>query len=105
MLKLRTLRFALLTTALAIVVNMALSDAAFARQKRGRFNDKKAGKFINRHDARNGRGRFNDKKSEKFINRHDARDGRLDGRGPGNDRRGRIISPRLRGIPRGRGRF
>src|SRR5262245_11719833 len=55
MLKFRTLRFALLITALAIVVNMALSDVTFAKQRRGRFNDKKAGKFINGHDARDGR--------------------------------------------------
>ena len=71
MFKLRTLRFALLITALAIVVNMALSDMTFAKQRRGRFNDKKSG---------------------KFINGHDARDGRWDGRGPRSrfgDRRGR----------------
>src|SRR5262245_49508739 len=55
MLKFRTLQFALLITALAIVVNMALSDVTFAKQRRGRFNDKKAGKFINGHDARDGR--------------------------------------------------
>jgi hypothetical protein len=71
MFKLRTLRFALLITTLAIVVNLALSGETFAKQRRGRFNDKKAG---------------------KFINGHDARDGRWDGRGPRarfGDRRGR----------------
>jgi hypothetical protein len=70
MFKLRTLRFALLITTLAVVVNLALSIETFA-QRRGRFNDKKAG---------------------KFINGHDARDGRWDGRGPRarfGDRRGR----------------
>jgi len=61
MLNLRTLRFALLITTLAIVVNIMLSDVIFAKPKRGRFFDKKA---------------------EKFINGHDARDGRWDGRGP-----------------------
>ena len=61
MLRLRTLRFALLITALAIAFNMALSGETFAKQ---------------------GRGRFNDKKARKFINGHDARDGRFDGRGP-----------------------
>jgi len=61
MLKLKTLRFALLITTLATAVNMALSVETFAKQRRGRFNDKKA---------------------EKFINGHDARDGRWDGRGP-----------------------
>jgi hypothetical protein len=44
-----------------MAVNMALSGETFAKQRRGRFNDKKA---------------------EKFINGHDARDGRWDGRGP-----------------------
>jgi hypothetical protein len=71
MIKLKTLRFALLGGALAIVVNMALSDVTFAQRGRGRFNDRKAG---------------------KFINGHDARDGRFDGRGPRfrfGDRRGR----------------
>ena len=71
MFNLRTLRFALLITTLAVVVNLALSDETFAKQRRGRFNDKKAG---------------------KFINGHDARDGRWDGRGPRarfGDRRGR----------------
>ena len=63
MFRLKTLRFVLLTLALAIVVNLALSDATFAKQRRGR-------------------GRFSDKKAEKFINGHDARDGRFDGRGP-----------------------
>jgi hypothetical protein len=63
MLRLRTLRIALLIGALAIVVTMALSDATFAHDKHGR-------------------GRFNDRKSRRFINRHDARDGRVDGRGP-----------------------
>src|SRR5262245_57310956 len=61
MLKLRTLRFSLLITILAIAVNLAMSGETFAKQRRGRFNDKKA---------------------EKFINGHDARDGRWDGRGP-----------------------
>jgi hypothetical protein len=61
MLKLKTLRFALLIATLATAVNMALSVETFAKQRRGRFNDKK---------------------SEKFINGHDARDGRWDGRGP-----------------------
>jgi len=57
MLKLRTLRFALLTAVLAIIVNLALSAVTFAHDKhwRGRFHDKKAGKFINGHDARDGR--------------------------------------------------
>jgi hypothetical protein len=63
MLRLRTLRFALLITTLAIVVSMALSDVTFASHDRGR-------------------GRFIGKKSGRFINRHDARDGRFDGRGP-----------------------
>src|SRR5262245_43258845 len=63
MLKLRTLRFALLATTLAIVVNLALSAVTFAHDKRWR-------------------GRVHDKKAEKFINGHDARDGRWDGRGP-----------------------
>jgi hypothetical protein len=71
MFKLRTLRFVLLITTLAVVVNLALSGETYAKQRRGRFNDKKAG---------------------KFINGHDARDGRWDGRGPRarfGDRRGR----------------
>ena len=71
MFKLRTLRFALLITTLAVVVNLALSGETYAKQRRGRFNDRKAG---------------------KFINGHDARDGRWDGRGPRSrfgDRRGR----------------
>src|SRR5262245_47251914 len=63
MLKLRTLRFALLATTLAMVVNLALSAVTFAHDKRWR-------------------GRGNDKKAGKFINGHDARDGRWDGRGP-----------------------
>jgi len=63
MLKLRTLRLALLTAALAIIVNLALSAVTFAHDKRWR-------------------GRVHDKKAEKFINGHDARDGRWDGRGP-----------------------
>jgi hypothetical protein len=86
MLRLRTPRFALLITALAIVVNMALSDVTFAGRGRGRFDHRKTGKFIKRHDDHDGRRfrrrRFNDKKAEKFINGHDARDGRWDGRGP-----------------------
>jgi hypothetical protein len=61
MLKLKTLRGALLIGALALIVNMALSDVTFAQRGRGRFNDRKSG---------------------KFINGHDARDGRFDGRGP-----------------------
>jgi hypothetical protein len=51
---------------------MALSGLTFAQHGRGR-------------------GRFNDKKAGKFINGHDARDGRFDGRGPRRgfyDRRG-----------------
>jgi len=60
---LKTWRFALLTLALALVANLALSGVTFANHGRGR-------------------GRFNDKKAEKFINGHDARDGRFDGRGP-----------------------
>src|SRR5262247_453263 len=63
MFKLKTLRFALLTFALAMVASLALSGVTFAKHGRGR-------------------GRFNDKKAEKFINGHDARDGRWDGRGP-----------------------
>ena len=77
MLKPRTLRFALLATTLAIIVNLALSTVTFAHDKRWR-------------------GRVHDKKAEKFINGHDARDGRWDGRGPRfrfRDRRDR--SPRL----------
>src|SRR5262244_1898232 len=62
MLKPRTLRFALLATTLAIIVNLALSTVTFAHHKRWR-------------------GRVHDKKAEKFINGHDARDGRWDGRG------------------------
>ena len=71
MLRPKTPRFALLIIALAMVVNMALSDVTFGKQRHGRFNDKKSG---------------------KFINGHDARDGRWDGRGPRSrfgDRRGR----------------
>jgi hypothetical protein len=63
MLRLKTLRFALLTLVLAIAANLALSSVTFAKDKRGR-------------------GRNSDKKSEKFVNGHDARDGRWDGRGP-----------------------
>jgi hypothetical protein len=73
-----TLRFALLIAAMAIVVNMALSDVTFANHDRGRGR---------------GRGHFIVKKRGKFINEHDARDGRFDGRGP---RR------RFHGIPRRR---
>ena len=81
MFKLRTLRFALLITTLAVVVNLALSIETFA-QRRGRFNDKKAGKFINGHDARDGRwdgrgprARFGDRRDRdgRFIFR-DRRD-------------------------------
>ncbi|HEX5085905.1 MAG TPA: hypothetical protein VFY40_28055 [Blastocatellia bacterium] len=70
MLKLRALRFALLATTLAIIVNLALSAVTFAQDKRWR-------------------GRVHDKKAEKFINGHDARDGRWDGRGPRFGSRGR----------------
>ena len=70
MLKLKTLRFALLATTLAIIVNLALSAVTFAQDKHWR-------------------GRFHDKKAEKFINGHDARDGRWDGRGPRFRFRGR----------------
>src|SRR5262245_18799521 len=63
MLKMRKLRFILLATTLAILVNLALSAVTFAHDKRWR-------------------GRVHDKKAEKFINGHDARDGRWDGRGP-----------------------
>jgi hypothetical protein len=73
MLKLRTIRFALLAATLAIFVNMALSDVTFANDKRWR-------------------GRVHNRKAGKFINGHDARDGRFDGRGPRGgfrDRRGR----------------
>jgi hypothetical protein len=51
---------------------MALSGLTFAQHGRGH-------------------GRFNDRKAGKFINGHDARDGRFDGRGPRRgfyDRRG-----------------
>jgi hypothetical protein len=81
MFKLRTLRFAMLITTLAVVVNLALSVETFAKQRRGRFNDKKAGKFINGHDARDGRwdgrgprSRFGDRRrDDRFIFR-DRRD-------------------------------
>ena len=73
MFKLKTLRFALLTVSLAIIVNLALSDVIFAKQRRWP-------------------GRFSDRKAEKFINGHDARDGRFDGRGP----RSRFIDRRDR---------
>jgi hypothetical protein len=85
MLKLRTLRFVLLATTLAIVVNLALSAVTFAHDKRWR-------------------GRDHDGKAARFINRHDARDGRWDGRGPRfrfRDRRDRDEWHR-RGIPRHR---
>src|SRR5262245_66381952 len=94
MLKLKALRFALLATTLAIFVNLALSAVTFDHDKRWR-------------------GRGNDKKAGKFINGHDARDGRWDGRGPRfrfRDRRGR--GPRIifrdrrdrgHGAERGRG--
>ena len=61
------LRFALLITAFAIVINIALSDVTFAKHDRNRGR---------------GRGHYIFKKRERFINRHDARDGRFDGRGP-----------------------
>ncbi len=106
MLKLRTLRFALLTAALAIIVNLALSDAAFAKQKRGRFNDKKAGKFINGHDARDGRwdgrgprSRFHDRRGrfDDRRDRFDDRRGRFDDRRDRfDDRRGRFDDRRDR---------
>ncbi|HKQ80451.1 MAG TPA: hypothetical protein VJ810_42545 [Blastocatellia bacterium] len=71
MFKLKKLRFALLAFALALVANLAVSEVAFAKQRRGD-------------------GHFRDKKAEKFINGHDARDGRWDGRGPRfRDRRDR----------------
>jgi len=74
MFRLKTLNFVLLTLALAIVVNLALSAETFAKDKRGHR-----------------RSRVSDRKAEKFINGHDARDGRFDGRGPrfrGDHRRG-----------------
>ena len=71
MFKLKELRFALLTFALALVANLAVSEVTFAKHRQGR-------------------GQFRDKKAEKFINGHDARDGRWDGRGPRfRDRRDR----------------
>jgi hypothetical protein len=70
MLKLKTLRFVLLAITLSLIVNLAPSAVTFARDKRWR-------------------GRVHDKKAEKFINRHDARDGRWDGRGPRPRFRGR----------------
>jgi hypothetical protein len=73
MFKQKTLRFALLTLFMAVAVNLALSDLTLAKDKRWQ-------------------GRFNDKKAEKFINGHDARDGRWDGRGP----RARFIDRRDR---------
>jgi hypothetical protein len=87
MFKLRTLRFALLITTLAVVVNLALSGETYAKQRRGRFNDKKAGKFINGHDARDGRwdgrgprGRFRDRRGRdgrfRFRDRWDRDDWR-----------------------------
>jgi len=72
MLKLRTLRFGLVATTLAIIVNLALSGVTFAHDKRWR-------------------GRVHDKKAGKFINGHDARDGRWDGRGPRFRFRGRRV--------------
>jgi hypothetical protein len=73
MFKQKTLRFALLTLFMALAVNLALPDLMLAKDKRWQ-------------------GRFNDKKAEKFINGHDARDGRWDGRGP----RARFIDRRDR---------
>jgi hypothetical protein len=61
--RLKSLRFALPTFALILLVAVAPSAGAFANDKRSR----------ERHD---------NKKSEKFVNGHDARDGRRDGRGP-----------------------
>ncbi|MGE0131783.1 MAG: hypothetical protein AB7U82_27175 [Blastocatellales bacterium] len=55
MFRLKTLRLALLTFALAIAANLALASATFAKEKRYRDSDKKSGKFINSHDARDGR--------------------------------------------------
>jgi hypothetical protein len=92
MLKLRTLRSALLITTLAMFVSLALSDVTFAQRGRGRFNDKKSGKFINGHDARDGRWdgrgprfRFGDRRDRgrRFIfrdrrHRDDWRDRRRD---------------------------
>lgn len=63
MFKLLTWRSVSLTFTLVILVTMALSGSTFAKNKQGR-------------------GRFNDRKADKFINGHDARDGRWDGRGP-----------------------
>lgn len=105
--KLRPLRFVLLIATLAIVVNLALSDEAFAKQRRGRFNDKKAGKFINGHDARDGRwdgrgprSRFGNRRQRdgrfRFRDRWD-RDEWRDGRRDDDWRR--------REMPRGRRRF
>ena len=104
MFKLRTLRFALLITTLAVVVNLALSGETYAKQRRGRFNDKKAGKFINGHDARDGRwdgrgprARFGDRRGRdgrfRFRDRWDRDDWR--------DRR-RDDDWRRRRMPRGR---
>jgi len=95
MLRPKTPRFALLIIALAMVVNMALSDVTFGKQRHGRFNDKKSGKFINGHDARDGRwdgrgprSRFGDRRDRdgRFIFR-DRRD--RDGRFIFRDRRDR----------------
>lgn len=104
MFKLRTLRFALLITTLAVVVNLALSGETYAKQRRGRFNDKKTGKFINGHDARDGRwdgrgprARFGDRRGRdgrfRFRDRWDRDDWR--------DRR-RDDDWRRRRMPRGR---
>ena len=94
MFRLKTLRFALLIITLATAVNMALSVETFAKQRRGRFNDKKAEKFINGHDASDGRWdgrgprfRFGDRRDHdgRFRFRDRDHDGRLRFR----DRRGR----------------
>jgi hypothetical protein len=104
MLKLRTLRIAMLTTILAIVVNLALSHVTFAQRGRGRFNDKKSGKFINGHDARDGRWdgrgprfRFGDRRDRgrRFIFRDRwDRDGWRDRRRDDDRRRRRLLRDR-----------
>ncbi|MBO0858819.1 MAG: hypothetical protein J2P21_10180 [Chloracidobacterium sp.] len=85
MLRLRTLRFALLILAMAIV-NMTFAALTIAGHERGRFHRGKPGRFISGHNDHDGRWirrrRFYDRRAEKFINRRDARDGRWDGRGP-----------------------
>ncbi len=63
MFSLKNSRFASFIVAVAMIVTLALPAVTFADQPRKR-------------------GRHRDKKAEKFINRHDARDGRWDGRDP-----------------------